>query len=96
MGWNVDRTGLAGGVLGWMREEETKPVQCKDDRKGGVPSGSGRSLLFPIARPAALALRIRLPLAPERKPVIVPGFALSRAPAHVAERRLSGGYHRSA
>ena len=31
-----------------------------------------RAFLFPIARPAALALLIRLPLLPERKPVIVP------------------------
>lgn len=33
-----------------------------------------RVLLFPIARPAALALCVRLPLVPERKPVIVPNF----------------------
>jgi len=33
-----------------------------------------RAFLFPIARPAALALFIRLPLLPERKPVIVPNL----------------------
>lgn len=40
-----------------------------DNEKPGAPP----ALLFPMARPAALALRmIRLPLRPGRKPVIVP------------------------
>ena len=40
--------------------------------------GGSPPLLFPIARPAALASLIRLPLVPERKPVIVPVRALRR------------------
>ena len=74
---------------GWIGEEETKQVQCKGDRKENVPSGGGRSLLFPIARPALLALSIRLPLSPERKPVIVPSLDPALFPVHAAEQLFS-------
>jgi len=60
---------------------------------GGAPKTAGgsrgdfflpRRFLFPIARPAVLASLIRLPLLPERKPVIVPN--LDPALFHAAGR----------
>ena len=48
--------------------------------------------LFPIARPAALALLVRLPFLPKRKPVIVPSLFLAHALARVAAPNLLSAY----
>ena len=54
--------------------------------RGQEETGGGRPLLFPIARPAALAFLLRLPLVPERKPVIVPSLDLALLPFRVVEQ----------
>lgn len=58
---------------------------------GKISPGTPALLLFPIARPAALALPVRLPLRPkERKPVIVP--APVRGVVRAPGRSVLGGH----
>jgi hypothetical protein len=92
-GGTVKRTGLSGldGLrMDGLDRGTGREGKGEDRKSAGGPEGLPRALPFPIARPAALAFSIRLPLVPERKPVIVPTLGLSLAPSRAAGRSLSG------
>ena len=76
-----ESSGEAEQGTGWNGKDSEPAGELFEGRPPTAP-------FFPIAPPAALALCIRLPLVPERKPVIVPNLA--RAPSRAAERSLSG------
>jgi hypothetical protein len=85
----LSRCGLVKGLCADLQRRSDRGATIA--RAAGAKAGGGRHqapLLFPIARPAALAcLFIRLPLGPERKPVIVPVLDL-RARALIPSRDL--------
>ena len=75
----VIRRGVGEVCFDLEERKEGAGREEKDDGEKEAFGGGRRLLLFPIARPTALALLIRLPFWLERKPVIVPSLALSLA-----------------
>ena len=78
-----ESSGEAEQGAGWNGKDSEPAGELFEGRPPTAP-------FFPIAPPAALALCIRLPLAPERKPVIVPGLGPSLGLSRVVVRPLSG------